>query len=82
MRHGQHDTADAIERMDDMVNILRDLSIYPAARAVVVDLQWDVNEMRDTLVTTFMIADQFVLKRIRKLERRVNRVDAIYRPLG
>ena len=82
MRYGQHDTADAIERLDDMVNILRDLSIYREARDQIIGLQYDVNLMHDRLALQLGPATKRQLKWVRKLERGVNCLDAVLRPLG
>jgi len=82
MTNSTHNTADAIERLDDLLQILRELNAVPSARPHVIGLQFDVQLMRDVLALTFTNMNHQRRKWLRKMEQRVNSVDAAFRPLG
>lgn len=82
MNHEPIETANAIDRLDDLLQILRELNAVPNARPHVIGLQYDLQLLRDRLALTFTTMNHQRRKWLRKLEHRVNGVDALFRPLG
>lgn len=82
MRYDSHETADAIETLDELQDILRDLSIYREHRAVIIGLKYEVELMQCRLSCQYGPATSRQLTWIKKLSRRVHQVDAVLRPLG
>lgn len=73
---------EAYEHLEDMQAILRDLAHYREARAQVIGLTYDVDLQIAKLVASWWPLTDKRAKWIRKLSRRVHRLDAVLRPLG
>lgn len=71
MNHEPIETSNAINRLDDLLHLLRDLNAVPSARPHVIGLQYDVQLLRDRLALTFTTMNHQRRKWLRKLEHRV-----------
>jgi hypothetical protein len=81
--HSPRRTIEAIERLDDMLEILRDLSLFPGARKDVTAIRYEVQLLLDAFeCRNWQIAERRHVRRIKLLESWLYRLDAVYRPLG
>ena len=76
-------TLEAIERLDFMLEMLRDLSLFPGARHDVTAIQYEVELLLDAFeYRLWQVARRAHLRRIELLESWLHRLDVYYRPLG